>query len=318
MAATRSPDDPRFTPIMLRGQLVQQGYKDKAIARLVRDGTWAKPRHGAYVDGAAWRAAGDIGRHELRARAVLVQAKSDLVLSHLTGAALWDLSFWDLVPESVHGTRRDQRAGRSEAGVTQHRGVLLPKDIVQRHGVPVVAAERLVIELPAVTDLEHALTFTNELLHRRLTTVDNLWARYDMARNWPHSLNAEVLLRLCTHLCESVGESRFLFLCWRMGLPRPECQYKIRDGRGNVVAVVDFAWPELGVFVEFDGKIKYTRLLKEGQSVTDVVLAEKKREELIHELTGWRCVRIVWADLYLPEATALRIRRVLFRHGAAV
>ena len=103
-----------------------------------------------------------------------------------------------------------------------------------------------------------------------------------------------------------------------MGLPRPVCQYKVRDHRGNVVAVVDFAWPELGVFVEFDGKIKYTRLLKEGQSVTDVVLAEKRREELIHELTGWRCVRIVWADLYQPEATALRIRRVLFRDRAAV
>ncbi len=172
------------------------------------------------------------------------------------------------------------------------------------------------MELPTVTDLEHALTFTNELLHLRLTTVDRLWARYDAARHWPHSLTAEVLLRLCTSKCASVGESRFLFLCWRMGLPRPQCQYKIRDSHGTVVAVVDFAWPEFGVFVEFDGKIKYTALLKEGQSVTDVVLAEKKREELIHELTGWRCIRIVWADLYQPEATALRVRRVLFRAGA--
>ena len=297
---------------MLRGQLVNRGYKDKAIARLVRDGTWAKPRHGAYVDGVAWRAAGEIGQHELRARAVLAQARSELVLSHLTGAAVWDLSFWDLVLESVHGTRRDLRAGRSEAGVIQHRGVLLPEDVVERHGVPVVSPERLVIELPTVVDLEHALTFTNELLHLRMTTVDQLWARYDAARHWPHSLNTEVLLRLCTSVCESVGESRFLFLCWRMKLPRPVCQYKVRDDRGNVVAVVDFAWPELGVFVEFDGKIKYTHLLKEGQSVTDVVLAEKKREELIHELTGWRCIRIVWADLYQPEATALRLRRVLF------
>jgi hypothetical protein len=169
-----------------------------------------------------------------------------------------------------------------------------------------------------VTDLEHALTFTNELLNLRHTTVDNLWVRYDDARHWPHSLNAEVLLRLCTPKCESVGESRFLFLCWRMGLPRPECQYEIKDARGQVVAVVDFAWPERGLFVEFDGKIKYTRLLKEGQSVTDVVLAEKKREDLIHELTGWRCIRIVWADLYQPETTALRLRRVLFRESATI
>ena len=151
---------------MLRGQLVNiRSYQERGIARLVRDGTWAKPRHGAYVDGAAWRAAGEVGQHELRARAVLAQARSELVLSHLTGAAVWDLSFWDLVLESVHGTRRDLRAGRSEAGVIQHRGVLLPEDVVERHGVPVVSPEQLVIELPTVVDLEHALTFTNELLH---------------------------------------------------------------------------------------------------------------------------------------------------------
>ena len=104
-----------------------------------------------------------------------------------------------------------------------------------------------------------------------------------------------------------------MFLFWRQRLPAPECQYEIRDQSGQVIAVVDFAWPEYGVYAEFDGRIKYTRLLKPGQSVTDVVLAEKKREELIHELTGWHCIRIVWSDLYVPESTALRIRRMLDR-----
>jgi hypothetical protein len=75
---------------------------------------------------------------------------------------------------------------------------------------------------------------------------------------------------------------------------------------------VDYAWPELGVFLEFDGRIKYQELLKEGESVTDVVLREKKREELICRLTGWRCIRITWADLYQPERTAAAIRALLF------
>lgn len=312
---TRSDDDPRFSPIVLRSMLIQQGYTDKAIARLVRDGVWAKARHGAYVNGDAWRAASDIGRHELTARAVLAQARSDLVLSHETAAAVWDLSFWDLLPRSVHGTRRDLKAGRSEAGVTQHRGVLLPEDVVERHGLPVVAPPRLVLELSTVADLEHALSFTNELLHLEHTTVEQLRERYQRAMHWPHSLSTEVLLRLCTSKCESPGESRFLFLCWRMGLPLPQFQYEIRDGAGRLVAVVDFAWPEYGVFGEFDGKIKYTRLQKQGQSVQDVVIAEKKREDLVRELTGWRCFRIVWSDYYQPEATALRVRRVLFGQG---
>lgn len=82
-----------------------------------------------------------------------------------------------------------------------------------------------------------------------------------------------------------------------------------------MIARVDFAWPELGVFMEFDGRVKYEKFLREGESVTDAVLREKRREQLICELTGWRCIRIVWADLYTPELTAARIRS-LFRPGS--
>ena len=34
---------------------------------------------------------------------------------------------------------------------------------------------------------------------------------------------------------------------------------------GHFIARVDFAWPELGIFVEFDGKVKYESLLKPGR-----------------------------------------------------
>lgn len=299
---------------MLRGALIEQGWTDKAIRRLVDAETWAKARHGAYVDGAAWRATDDVGRHEITARAVFAQAKSELVASHITGAVFWDLPLWDIDLSTVDGTRRDGRAGRSEAGVRQHRGKLLPEDIVVRHGVEVVSATRLALELPTVVGLEQSMSLVGSLLHRNETDEQLLAARYGNGMDrWPHSLNTDLMLRLADGRPESVSEHRCLFLCWRQGLPKPIPQYEIRDPEGNVVAVVDFAWPELGVFAEFDGKVKYTRLLKEGESITDVVLREKRREELICELTGWRCIRIIWADLYRPEHTALRLRRLLYR-----
>jgi very-short-patch-repair endonuclease len=74
---------------------------------------------------------------------------------------------------------------------------------------------------------------------------------------------------------------------------------------------VDFAWPELGVFLEFDGKVKYESLLKDGERASDVVIREKRREEMICGLTGWRCIRITWADLFNPARTATRIKAVL-------
>jgi hypothetical protein len=45
--------------------------------------------------------------------------------------------------------------------------------------------------------------------------------------------------------------------------------------------------------------------------VTDAVLREKRREERVCEITGWKCIRIIWADLYDPERTAARIRAVM-------
>jgi very-short-patch-repair endonuclease len=75
-----------------------------------------------------------------------------------------------------------------------------------------------------------------------------------------------------------------------------------------LVGRVDFAWPELKVFVEFDGKEKYLKYRKEGESVIDAVRREKRREEDICRATGWRCIRLTWADLYHPERTCARIR----------
>ena len=38
---------------------------------------------------------------------------------------------------------------------------------------------------------------------------------------------------------------------------------------------------------------------------------EKNRENRLREVTGWVMIRIVWADLYRPQVTAERVRRML-------
>jgi hypothetical protein len=134
--------------------------------------------------------------------------------------------------------------------------------------------------------------------------------------HWPDTLTTDLVIRLADGRSESVGETRTRHLCWTQHLPAPVPQFEVRDRHGTVVARVDLAWPELGVFLEFDGKQKYLRFRREGESVTDAVLREKAREDLVRELTGWRCIRIIWADLNRPAATATRIR-AMFRSAAA-
>ena len=85
--------------------------------------------------------------------------------------------------------------------------------------------------------------------------------------------------------------------------------------RAARVALVDFAWPELGVFMEFDGRVKYEDLLRPGERASDVVLRERDRERLICETTGWVCVRVSWADLARPARLAARIRAAMNRRS---
>jgi hypothetical protein len=98
---------------------------------------------------------------------------------------------------------------------------------------------------------------------------------------------------------------------FRCGVPAPVPQYEVRDESGDLIARLDFAWPALGMWLEFDGREKYEKHRRADESVTDAVLREKQRESLIGELTGWRCIRITWADLERPHVTVARILDLL-------
>ncbi len=300
----------------LRGQYLEDGYTDRALALMVRSGVLAKPRRGAYVAGPAWSELDAAGRHSVRARAVLAQARTDLVLSHVSGLLEYDAPIWGLPLADVHVTRVDGRIGRPEAGVRQHRGTIDLGDVIRRNGVPVMSPTRVALEVTTMTDVEHGLVVVDDLLHRGLTTQSQLAERYSGMTFWPHSLATDLVLRLADPRIETVGEARSYHLCFSQHLPMPQPQFEIRDSSGQVIHRVDFAWPELGVFMEFDGKVKYEKFLRPGERASDVVVREKKREERICRLMGWRCIRIVWADLDRPAATAAMIRDALFPPSA--
>lgn len=297
--------------VFLRVEALELGYSDRDIANRVRAGAWHRVRWGAYIDAPTWAALDDRGRHAVLARAVLRQARTDAVLSHVSSLPEYDVPIWDIDLDTVHVTRHDHRSGRRERGVRQHSGLLLPDDYVTRNGVPVTSATRSALDITTVASTEQSLVVVDALLHGGATNLDLLANRYRTMEQWPNTLHTDLVLRLADGRSESPGETRTRYLCWRNGLPAPKPQYPIKDRHGRIVAWVDLAWPEHGVFLEFDGKIKYGALLKPNESPTDVVVREKQREELICELTGWRCIRIVWADLYRPEHTAMRIRRML-------
>lgn len=73
---------------------------------------------------------------------------------------------------------------------------------------------------------------------------------------------------------------------------------------------MDFGWPEHGVAGEFDGQVKYGRLLRPGQSPGDAVFAEKVREDRLRG-EGLTVVRWTWDELTPFDAVESRLRRAL-------
>lgn len=297
--------------VFLRREAIDRGYTDHQIARLVKRGEWHRVRRGAYVAAEVWQSLGTRDQHRLRNRAVLRTAHPSAVLTHTSAALEWGAPVWGVPLGETHVTRTDGKGGRREAGVVHHRG-LLPSDHVRTvNDVPVSSPTRCAVEMTAIARVEPALVTVNGLLGAGLTNPEAVATLAKDLRYWPSSLGANLVARLADPRVESPGESRAAYFFWANHLPRPVPQVEIYDESGRLVGRVDFALPEYGVFVEFDGREKYHRHRRDGETLEQYLMREKAREELICQLTGWICIRITWADLDRPQELAGRIRRLL-------
>ena len=100
---------------------------------------------------------------------------------------------------------------------------------------------------------------------------------------------------------ESVLETRFAQLVRRARLPRPARQVRVGPHR------VDFAWPELRVAVELDGR---------HHDGHDARRRDIRRQNAIAVETGWRLLRYTWEDVVeQPDTVVASIRAAL---GAAM
>ena len=297
--------------VFLRREAIADGYTDRAIRALVKAGVWQRVRHGAYVSGALWAELEVADRHRVRARAVLRTAHPSTVLSHVSAAVEHGAPVWGVDLEVVHVTRTDGKPRRREAGVVHHTGVLPDDDLVPVNGVRATTPLRVAAEMTTVASVESALVSVDALLRLAGADGGEVAARLAVVNRWPYSLASQVVFRLADPRHESPGESRTAYFCWQMHLPKPEPQVEIRDEAGDLVARLDFAWAAFGVFLEFDGKEKYLRFRRDGETLDEFLMREKEREELVCKLTGWTCIRIRWAELHRPEVLARLIRAIL-------
>jgi hypothetical protein len=298
-----------FTRAMAR----EVGYDDRAVTELVRAGVWHRFRRGYYCYTDIWRSLDEVERHRVRSRAVLHALGAAVALSHVSGVVAHRIDVWDVNLDRVHVTRLDGGAGRVEGDVVHHVGVCSPDDVVEIDGLRTLKPERCVIECGSTSTGEAALVIANSLLHRGLARPEDLYRQFEAMSSWPGTRRLHVPVRLADPRVETVGESRGLWTFWKVGIPRPEIQYEVRNHDGTLIGTCDWAWPDEGVLGEFDGKQKYGRLLSPDQDPGEVVFAEKHREDLLREATSYRMLRLIWSDYQRPRLIRVRFDRIARR-----
>jgi hypothetical protein len=292
--------------LLLRRDAIATGLSDNELGRLVRAGDLVRLRRGAYVEQVLPPDVAAV--HRLLVEATMSSLRRSAVLSHQSAAVVHGLPLWDVPLDRVHITRRPPAWNDTSAVLCCHVARLRDDEVVTVDDMEVTTPVRTALDLARSLPHEAAVVMLDAALHLGLLTHDALRRRLFDIAGVPGSRSAARAVAFADGRSESVGESRSRVILHRWKLAPSALQFEVRSAGGAFIGRTDFAWEERRLLGEFDGKVKYGRLLKPGQDPGDVVFLEKQREDAMRD-EDWNMVRWVWADLRRPDRFAARVRR---------
>lgn len=290
----------------ITSRLGDEGLGPHEVRRRLRSGEWEKLRRGAYL--VPGEAPDDIERHRLLIESTMPLLVEGSVLSHLSAGVLLQLPIPTRALNRVTVLRDGSGQGRRTPYLHLRRDQLPIADVDWVDGRPMTTLNRTVTDLARTLSYERAVMVTDHALARggdRAAMATHLLMRPGRRGN----TQLRKVLDFADPLAESPGESLARIRMAQWGIPTPQLQYEVRDG-ARLIARCDFAWPELGILGEFDGDIKYGRLLRPGQQPQDAIIAEKRREDELRSY-GWQVARWCWSEAIAEEAIARSWRRIL-------
>lgn len=267
-----------------------------------------------FVDADAWRRASPADRHVARVRALHDRLAPRLVVSHASAAALHALPWRGEFPEVVEviDPRRDTAQSLASVRKRPGRGRTLRLATMTSTGRPVTDLVSTAVDVALAYELRSSVPVLDVVLQRgvrRDQLVEEL-----AGRSAVHGRSrASTAITFADAASGSPGESVARVALDEVGAPTPQLQHEFHDTAG-FVARVDFWFPEQGVVLEFDGRVKYTdpAMRAAGMSAADVLQAEKRREDRLRRVPRVRGVgRFGWSETNDADALA----GVLRSHG---
>jgi predicted transcriptional regulator of viral defense system len=290
-------------------QAYAAGYTPDEIKRARAQGDLESVRRGVYAGREHYRTLDETARHQVDVRALLLRCAAPTTVSHESAAVLQALPLLRPDLTRVHVTRPELRTSRIEAGAHHHPGALPATHVTRVDGVAVTEPARTAVDLARALEFADGLAAVDSAL-RAGVDPEHLRAVLDFCRAWPGARAAGRAVSYADGRAANPGESWSRAVLIETGLAPDELQLEVRDAAG-LVGYADFAWPERRTLGEFDGRGKYG-LGAPGTDPGDVLWAEKRREDRLRAL-GWEVVRWTWADLFVAERVAARVRSAFQR-----
>jgi hypothetical protein len=299
-----------MSKVRLTRELIAEGSTHSELARQTRSGQLVHVRRGAY-DASGQAAEKGAAEHRRLVVATVPMLHADSVVSHLSAAVLHGLPVFADQLARVQVTRPGRGGGKSRSVTSIYTAPLDDSEIVDVAGVRTTSLARTVVDTSRTLPFDQAVMVADAALSRGLApeALDEC-LKGSMRR--PGMPNARRVAHFADARSESPGESLSRVALHTVGVPAPSLQHEIFDSSGQLVGRSDFCWEEHRTLGEFDGRVKYGRLLKPGQSLEDVLFREKLREDALRDL-GWEIVRWIWADLKRPQVIAERLERAFAR-----
>lgn len=259
--------------------------------RQLKSGLYRRLLHNVYTD------PGLPADHRLHAVAASLFMPPAAVLGGRSAAAWWGAPLASpadavvvLVPQGS--------SWRGPRGVQAHRTTLGPADVVSVDGgTRITGPLRTAWDVATLETVPNAVAMLDAMV--RTGHLDPAAAAADLAQSqgrWRAS-RVEKVLPLVDGRSQSPPESWVRVACVRAGLPVPTPQFVVVEG-GEFLGVVDLAWEEARVIVEYEGAYHFDDL--------QIVKDDARYARLV--AAGWRVIRLGAPDLRDMAVVVRRIR----------
>jgi hypothetical protein len=284
-----------------RAEAIDCGETDRTLAAARRAGLIVRLRRGMYAPADVYNAGDDAGKHLLHARAALAAQYGNVALTGPSAAALHGFALYDQDLTVVHLLRLDRGCSHRAAKINHHVVTQeIQNDLGVYDGVVAINPARSVWEVACRSSLEGGVVTADSALRHDPQLRDAIERLQERFAYFPGSRRARLAVELADPRADSPGESVTRVQFHRYGIPMPVLQYHVVDRYGSLVGISDFYWEDERHLGEFDGKIKYQKLLRPGETASECVFREKKREDAMRaDLRGM--TRFSWSDV-MPQS----------------